>query len=56
MEDLGVKTPGDLQQFSQLKLQELYGVNTGYVSFFIVVLQELRVMKLEYLFGVPFSS
>lgn len=28
-EDLGVKTPGDLLSFSQLKLQELYGVNTG---------------------------
>ncbi|XP_024382887.1 DNA polymerase eta isoform X2 [Physcomitrium patens] len=28
-EDLGVKTPGDLIQFSKLKLQELYGVNTG---------------------------
>lgn len=31
-EDLGVKTPGDLLPFSQLKLQELYGVNTGYNS------------------------
>lgn len=29
VEDLGVNTPGDLLQFSQLKLQELYGVNTG---------------------------
>ncbi|KAG0622952.1 hypothetical protein M758_3G136200 [Ceratodon purpureus] len=29
VEDLGVKTPSDLLQFSQLKLQELYGVNTG---------------------------
>ncbi|KAG0553321.1 hypothetical protein KC19_12G002200 [Ceratodon purpureus] len=28
-EDLGVKTPGELLPFSQLKLQELYGANTG---------------------------
>lgn len=30
--DLGVKTVGDLLQFSQEKLQEHYGINTGYNS------------------------
>ena len=34
-EDLGVKTPGELLPFSQLKLQELYGANTGYVCFIL---------------------
>jgi len=33
-----VKTPGDLLPFSQLKLQELYGVNTGYVCFIYISL------------------
>jgi hypothetical protein len=36
VEDLGVNTPGDLLQFSQLKLQELYGVNTGYICFILL--------------------
>lgn len=27
--DLGVNTVGDLLQFSESKLQELYGINTG---------------------------
>lgn len=30
-EDLGVKTPSDLLPYTESKLQELYGVNTGYV-------------------------
>ena len=28
--DLGVNTVGDLLQFSEEKLQECYGINTGY--------------------------
>lgn len=28
--DLGVNTVGDLLQFSEEKLQERYGINTGY--------------------------
>jgi len=50
VEDLGVKTPGDLLQFSLLKLQELYGVNTGYALFFIAVLQGLQVIQSKHLF------
>lgn len=31
-DDLGVNTVGDLLKFSEEKLQERYGVNTGYCA------------------------